>query len=317
MEVVISTSNLNSYGSRVLTEGIDIEQYMKNPIVLWMHNRPYGDSKDEPLPIGKMTNLRKEDDKLIGNIEFDQKDDFARKIESKYDDGILSMVSAGLDVLELSDDKSTLVEGQTRMTITKSRLREVSCVDIGANDDCLKLYYNNTDVQMQDELDRVIPMLNMKENKNKEKSINKMKEVMLTLGLKQEAEEKEAVQAIKELQAKAEKADGLEKEFAKMKEERVKEMVEKAVKEGKIQADKREVFVSIGKTNGEEVLKETLEAMVSVPDVKKSLKKESTNESIEISAKMWDKLDKEGGLMELKRQDKETFDKLFEKKFGK
>ena len=45
MEVVISTSKLNSYGSRVLTEGIDTKQYKKNHIVLWMHNRPWETEK--------------------------------------------------------------------------------------------------------------------------------------------------------------------------------------------------------------------------------------------------------------------------------
>ena len=39
-EVIISTSAINSYGSRVLTAGINLKQYKKNPIVLFMHNRP-------------------------------------------------------------------------------------------------------------------------------------------------------------------------------------------------------------------------------------------------------------------------------------
>ena len=38
-EAVISTSALNAYGTRILTEGLDIEQYKKNPIVLYMHRR--------------------------------------------------------------------------------------------------------------------------------------------------------------------------------------------------------------------------------------------------------------------------------------
>ena len=316
MEVVISTSKLNSYGSRVLTEGIDIEQYMKNPIVLWMHNRPYGNRKDEPLPIGKMTDLRKEDDKLIGNIEFDQKDEFARKIEGKYNDGILSMVSAGLDVVELSDEKSTLVEGQTRMTIVKSRLREVSCVDIGANDECLKLYWNNADIEMAESLDRVIPMLEKDLKTNKIEL--KMKKVLVTLGLEEQANEQEIINAVKELQVKAQKADELEEKFAKMAQKRIALMVENAVKEGKIQADKREVFVKIGQTSGEEVLKETLAAMVQVPDVSASLKQGGSGDTDgELDEKMWDKLDKEGKLLDLKRQDPEKFEKLFEKKFKK
>ncbi len=32
-EFVVSTEAVNSYGSRIITDGIDTEQYMKNPIV--------------------------------------------------------------------------------------------------------------------------------------------------------------------------------------------------------------------------------------------------------------------------------------------
>ena len=39
MKVVISNSSVNSYGGRVLTTGIDITQYQKNPILLYMHMR--------------------------------------------------------------------------------------------------------------------------------------------------------------------------------------------------------------------------------------------------------------------------------------
>ena len=60
MKVVISNQSLNSYGSRIMTAGIDIKQYKKNPIVLWMHIRPVIGSKEEPLPIGRMENIRVE-----------------------------------------------------------------------------------------------------------------------------------------------------------------------------------------------------------------------------------------------------------------
>ena len=72
-EVVISNSKLNSYGFRVLTEGIDTTQYARNPILLWMHNRPVRGTTDEVLPIGRMENLRIDGDNLIGTPIFDEK----------------------------------------------------------------------------------------------------------------------------------------------------------------------------------------------------------------------------------------------------
>ena len=139
-EVVISNSKLNSYGFRVLTEGIDTTQYARNPILLWMHNRPFRGTTDEVLPIGRIENLRIDDDNLIGTPIFDEQDEFAQRIAAKWDAGILKMASAGLEVVELSDDPSMLVQGQRRSTVTKSKLTEVSIVDIGANDDALALY---------------------------------------------------------------------------------------------------------------------------------------------------------------------------------
>lgn len=37
--VRISNDSLNSYGSRVLTSGMSVEQYCRNPVLLYMHQR--------------------------------------------------------------------------------------------------------------------------------------------------------------------------------------------------------------------------------------------------------------------------------------
>ena len=54
-EVIISTSGLNCYGGRVLTSGIDMTQFLKNPILLWMHRRSFD---RDAMPIGRIDNLR-------------------------------------------------------------------------------------------------------------------------------------------------------------------------------------------------------------------------------------------------------------------
>ena len=96
-EMVISTSRVNSYGSRVITEGIDLSQYVRNPILLWMHCRQYPGER-APLPIGRVENLRTEGDALIGTPVFDSADEFARQIESKWENGFLKMCSAGIEI---------------------------------------------------------------------------------------------------------------------------------------------------------------------------------------------------------------------------
>ena len=37
--VRISNDSLNSYGSRVLISGMSVEQYCRNPVLLYMHQR--------------------------------------------------------------------------------------------------------------------------------------------------------------------------------------------------------------------------------------------------------------------------------------
>ena len=113
-EVIISTSGLNCYGSRVLTSGIDLTQYRKNPLLLWMHRRSF---ERDSMPIGRMENLRIDGDCLIGTPVFDQNDDFAKKIESKWENGFLRMASAGIAILEVSNAPEYLVQGQTRATL--------------------------------------------------------------------------------------------------------------------------------------------------------------------------------------------------------
>jgi len=319
MKVVISTSMVNSYGSRVLTEGIDYSQYEKNPIVLWMHSRPWGESEDEILPIGKMSGIKQEGDKLVGDIEFDQDDEFACKIEKKYAKGILNMVSAGLDVLELSDKPEDLLAGQTRMTISKSKLRETSCVDIGANDESLCLSMSGKSIDRKDikEIDNFLPLLTKREDKQEQLKKMEMNEILKKLNLKESSSETEVINAIVSLQEKACKGEEMEKIFLADKTKRIKTLVEQALSEKKITPDKREMFEKVGLTNGLEVLEACLTGMSGkVPDVTEEINK-GKKENLAIDAKTWDKMDKEGSLYELKMKDETLFEQLFEAKFGK
>lgn len=40
--IILSDSSLNRYGYRVLTEGINLEAFKKNPVMLYMHLRDEG-----------------------------------------------------------------------------------------------------------------------------------------------------------------------------------------------------------------------------------------------------------------------------------
>lgn len=253
-EAIISTERINSYGSRVLTAGIDLTQYEKNPIVLYMHRR----GRKEDMPIGIMTNLRVENGILYGTPKFDDDTEDERNISKKWDRGTLRMLSAGLDVLEWSEDPAMLVAGQTRPTVTKSKLIEVSVVDIGSNDDALQvgLYHEGKlltlaageesdhlpllsrgETESGDETTATSPEDEQNPNNN---SNNNMEKILLKLGLAPGATEDEAVAAIGRLQE--------EKNTITL--ARITDAVDTAVKDKRITADKKDKYLNLGKQIG-------------------------------------------------------------------
>lgn len=44
---LLSDESVNSYGTRVLTAGIRLDDYEKNPVVLWNHTRAWSDREDQ------------------------------------------------------------------------------------------------------------------------------------------------------------------------------------------------------------------------------------------------------------------------------
>lgn len=250
-QVIISTSSLNSYGSRVLTSGVDLSQYKRNPVLLWMHRR----YSREDMPIGRIDDIRIDGDKIIGTPIFDETDEFARKIASKWEQGILRMASAGLTIVELSDDPAYLLPGQTRMTISKSKLDEVSIVDIGANDDALAVeLYNQAGQRVTlgaGEESPDIPLINLNKTISPNKSIKMNEQIALALGLPTTASEVEVASAIAQLKKRADEADSLQKTI-------IQEQISEAIQCGKITESQREHYTKIGATLGGEMLRQTL-----------------------------------------------------------
>lgn len=159
---VISEESINSYGFRVLSDGIDTTFFLKNPIAFWVHSRPSGwDKQREPLPIGRWENLRREGSKWLADLVFDEDDEFAMQLRGKVDKGIINMASAGLRVIATSEDPSVLLKGQTRPTVVQSFLLEISLVDIGSNRNALRLQDEfGTDINLSDrDGNHLLPLL--------------------------------------------------------------------------------------------------------------------------------------------------------------
>lgn len=106
----------------VFAKGLDITNYLKNPVVLWGH-----DSSE--LPIGKCVNIEQVEDGWIATVEFVSEDvpyigAKAEAIRRLIKDGFLSAVSIGFIPTEWDFNE----EGG--LNILKSELTEFSVVSV-------------------------------------------------------------------------------------------------------------------------------------------------------------------------------------------
>lgn len=197
MKFILSDESINSYGCRVLTSGIMLDDFRKNPVMFYNHNRMN-------LPIGKWKNIAVENGKLVAEPDFDPNDELALQVADKVSQGILNACSIGIDAITMSDDPKDLEKGQTRPTIIKSRIFEASIVDIPSNANALKLCFESdkgivlSGAIPQELLNRQLPIL---------KSTS-MKEIALSLGLPENATEQEILAKINSNKALALSKEG-------------------------------------------------------------------------------------------------------------
>ena len=248
--VRISNSALNSYGFRVLTAGMDIGQYCRNPVLLDMHERGN--------VIGYVKDVRVEDDEITGEPVFDEASELSRRRKRQWEFGSVRMVSVGIDILELSDSAEHLVQGQTRPTITRSKLTEVSLVDIGANDDAIVLTHGGVRTELGRDGECPLPLL---DNKPQNQKIMDQKVLALSLGLPETADEATINARLSELKASKEEADRLKKENDALQLARITSAVGKAVEEKRIGEDRKQQFIDLGRKIGAEELEKTFAAM--------------------------------------------------------
>ena len=257
--VRISNESLNSYGTRVLTAGMNVDQYNRNPVLLYMHQRGQ--------VIGCVKDLRVEGDEVTGELVFDEATELSQRCKKQYEFGSLKMVSVGIDILELSEDPKLLVQGQTSPTIAKSKLFEVSLVDIGANDDAIVLQKDGKRIELGKDGGVELPLLHNINNNQKTKTMDQEK-LALQLGLPKDADEATITAKLTKLQADNAEAETLRQERDTLRAARIETLVNAAIAEKKIGEDKKQQFLDLGKKVGAEVLEQTFDAMS--PQVKLS-----------------------------------------------
>lgn len=249
----------NTYGFSILTEGIDLTRFSKNPVMLSDHWNSNG------YVIGKWQDVKKEGSLLTGIPDFDTDDEDTAKIAGKVERGYINACSMGI----IFDRENLAVIG-SKVILTKCELVEVSIVPVPSNANAVRLMHADGKPMEEKEIQElslsVIPGI-----KNPELNLNidNMKKVVLTvaafiaLGFDAKAYPKEGIEE-SELESKilglSEKLGALTKENDALKlaaknaqeaeaaaaKSRIETKVSLAITKGQIIASQKDEMVNLG-----------------------------------------------------------------------
>lgn len=307
--IVISDESVNCYGTWVKTEGVDISQYERNPVLLWMHWRG--------IIIGCIKDIRKEGDKITGEPYFDEVRDESKLAKQQWEKGTLKMASAHFEVLETSDAAELIKPGQYRATAVRSKLIEVSMVDIGGNDNALPLMLSFKGEELKlsaGEENDSLPLLNNNKNQKKEEKMD-YKAIALKLGLLETAGENEILSSIDLLLGYKTANQQLQQEKEQLQLSAITQTVKEAVAKHLILAEKETHFIELGQKVGIDSLKLTFDSMTPIQKPLNLINTTGGGSSISLD---WKKLsdvpvDK---MEELRNNDKPTYMKLYKAEYG-
>lgn len=308
---ILTDESVNTYGFRLLTNGGDLEQFRRNPVMFYNHN-------DMETPIGRWENIRVENGQVLADPVFDLEDSFAKKIAGKVERGFLKAASVGVRIIEQSDDPAFILQGQKLPTVSKWVLREASVVTIGANHNALRLYDANDQLLSDDQILKLFDNMGAPTPPQQQKKMKK--EIFNLLDLAEDSTEEQVQSAIQKLKDDNKKLSDAASEREKAdKAARTAEAVkltDDAIKDGRLNADGKQDMLDLFDADFDKAKK-----MLSAVPVRKSVKEEieKQNQGTEAGylAKLnWDELDKTGKLKELKEKHPDIFNQKFEEKFG-
>ena len=257
----------NSYGFKIKTEGIILKRFKANPVMLDGHN------PTNLSVIGKWIEIKAENGKLSAETEFDLDDENAKVIAEKVERDIIKGASMGI-----SFNKEDFTYENGELILKRCELLEVSIVAIPSNAEALKLMMNGEEITPTEMKNLCLSMSQNNKNIQIENS-NTMKIrlsqlAFLALGFEaqtQEASQEQIDTAVLKLQ---QERDALKSQLA-LSEEKVNayvakeqeqrkalsmELVETAIAQGKITAEKKESFLLLANENFD-LAKSTLEAI--------------------------------------------------------
>ena len=315
---VLSDDSINKSGSRILTVGIDIKEFKKNPVMFYNHHRSSNWDHPNLLPIGRWVNIRKEDGRLLADAEFDMDDEFAAKIARKVEKGILNAASVGIRVIEVSTEPKHLVKGQTRATVTKSRMMECSIVDIPGNGNALRLSYDDdgdilelSATKNREKVNTILPLINSTNN-------TQMKTIYNFFKLGADASEADILAAVTTLRNKnsqyKQQIASLESEVKSLKGAEQKNkclsLVDKAIADKKLTESDRETWMQLAEANYEHAEK-AIGNMKGFTSLSAQIESTTTVDTTLSDAEKYEKKWEAGELKDWEKKNPEEFQRCY------
>lgn len=314
---ILHDESVNSYGFRMLTSGVLLDGFKKNPVMFYNHD-------DREMPIGRWENIRIEEGKILAEANFDQGDPKAKEIARKVEEGYIIACSVGAWVLESSSDISLYLEGQNAPTVTKWSLREVSICNIPANHNALALYDANGKRVGETDITTILELTDRQVTIEKKETMNEV--VKTLLNLSNDATVEDAIGAIranqKTIATLTEEVEALRKEKQEAEEKKLQEkrnrfeaLLDQAIKGGSLMESQKESMTTLFDANPDETLR-VLEAMPKRRSVTEQLTDKKNSKRASLADKSWEELDKLGKLAELRANDPALYQEKYNERFN-
>ncbi len=104
-EICITTPNFDRGNDRVFPEGAVLDNYNKNPIIMWLHDY-HGNTPSAGIPVGKNSYLKVSPEGIIaGPPIFLEGDPFVDRVKNAWNQGILRSASIGFAPIEYESNE--------------------------------------------------------------------------------------------------------------------------------------------------------------------------------------------------------------------
>lgn len=265
-----------SHGFYLLNAGARFERFRANPVML--------DNHCDSQVIGRWRELHAEGGRLIATPEFDTATELGRERQGQVERGFLRGASLGLYILA-AEERIDPTTGETRVYVTDWEALEASIVAIPSNAGAVALRVYDADrhpvgdSELPGYLDRIVklsksdktmPNTSITTGTSEPAQVTLSAQAQIALGVPENAPVAEVSAAVvrlaAELHSEKTKREKLEQTIEADRTARAQAMVDLAVKEGRITADKKDAFVKLALADYES----TQTALAAMP-VKESL----------------------------------------------